>query len=169
MRGSFGRALVCGGTLLFLVLPAGTGVPVRAALSAPRDLSGAPLTSILPEGVPGPQERVGWEEVRGEIHRENDGVLYALYVNPRYGALYQITQFRIWSRRGGKLDEETEKLLWNPRPGVREPLFLYAREGNSWQRIPAGTPPYDREILHAINLYNLHRQASGVDAFPSGE
>ena len=157
--------VVVAATIGLFLVPAGTGLPV--AWSAPAGVSRAPLTAEFPEGVPGPSERAGWEVITGDINREHDGVVYAFYVNPRYEGLYQITQFRIWSRTGGKVDQETEKLLWNAQPGVRTPLHLYAREGGTWQRIPAGTPPYDREIIHAINLYNLHRQARGVDAFPT--
>ena len=163
MDGRFSSWLVAAATFALFVAPAGTGLPV--AWSAPAGVSKSPLTVELPEGVPGPDARVGWEVVTGEINRERDGVVYALFVNPRYDGIYQITQFRIWSRADGKVSQETEKLLWNAQPGVRTPLHLYAREGTTWQRIPPGTPPYDREIIHAINLYNQHRQARGVDAF----
>ena len=155
-------ALAAGVALVLMLPPAGSGQPVRGA---PGEASIAPLAALLPEGVPGPGQRPGWQEIKGEIHRENDGVRYALYVNPRYDGLYQITQFRLWSRVDGRFNEESEKLLWNPEPGNRKPLFLFSREGETWQRIPPGSVTYDREIMHAINVYNLHRQSLGIGGF----
>jgi hypothetical protein len=155
-------ALAAGWVLLLMLPPAGTGQTVHAA---PAELSKAPLTALMPEGVPGPAQRPGWQEIRSEVHRANDGVRYALFVNPSYDGLYQITQYRIWARVEGQLHEESEKLFWNPEPGVRQPLHLFSREGEAWKRIPPGTPPYDREIMHAINLYNVHRQSLGAGAF----
>jgi hypothetical protein len=155
-------ALAVGLALVVLLPPPGAGQPVGGA---PPETSKLPLTALLPAEVPGAEQRAGWQEIRGEAHGATDGVRYVLFVNPRYEGLYQITQFRLWSRVDGQFNEETEKLLWNPEPGNRKPLHLYSREGEAWQRIPPGSPAYDREIIHAINVYNLHRQSLGYGQF----
>ena len=87
----------------------------------------------------------GWEKADGRAEVGEWSVVYALYVNPVRRGLYEVTRFRV--------ARETEKLLWNARPGSREPLVCYEWSGRrswrtlwirrwTWRRLLPGTEQY---------------------------
>ena len=143
------------------ILPAGSGVPVPVALSAP-PVDRGPLSPHLPETVPTRAQRPGWEHIHGEVETGDATVRYSLFVNPAFNGLYQITQYRMWRTNGSAA--ETEKVVWNEAPGSRQPLRIFELVEGRWVVIAHDTSAYRREILHVIRLYDLHRQAHGHDA-----
>jgi hypothetical protein len=132
------------------------------ALSAPHIHSGA-LATAMPAGVPGPLEKPDWEVVEGEIVFGDKTILYRFLVNPAYEGLYQVTQYRMW--KTDATAGETEKVLYNAHPGQRVPLEVYELVDGRWLRIGPGTPEFHREMIHAIRVYDLHRQASDIGGF----
>ncbi|PYQ11397.1 MAG: hypothetical protein DMF80_21815 [Acidobacteria bacterium] len=136
------------------------------------------LAKALPSGIPAARTLAGWEHASGEVRDGDSSVVYALYVNPIRPGLYEVTRFRVdrpESRAGGRAKrvKDTEKLLWNARPGTREPLVCYERTGRrswrtlwlrrwSWRRLAPGTAEYRAAMFTAIRVYNLHRARLGL-------
>jgi len=160
-----------GGAVLVVALALATGPPAHAAPA---------LAIYLPEGVPEAREAEGWERIEGEVASDSQRIDYALYVDPRYGALYVVTRYRITviSRMADGREErrpERETLIWNSRPGSREPLRCYdlqappAGEGRSpgeWRRVPAGTDEYRAAMATAVRLYGHHAEQLHAAAEP---
>jgi hypothetical protein len=116
--------------------------------------------------------------VDGQAEEPFWGVAYELYVNPRRPGLYEVTRFRVHRlepRPGAspRRVAETEKLLWNSRPGTREPLVGYERAPHrswrtlwlrrwKWRPLAPGTADYQRAMFTAIKVYGLHRARMGL-------
>jgi hypothetical protein len=69
--------------------------------------------------------------------------------------------------------KDTEKLIWNARPGAREPLFCYERAARrewrtlwlrrwAWRRLAPGTAEYRSAMFTALRVYSLHRARLGL-------
>lgn len=148
------------------------------ALLGSAPAAGQDLARTLPRGVPAGETLAGWERWGGEAREPDAVVVYALYVNPLRPGLYEVTRFRVdrFERRpGGKTRrvKDTEKLLWNARPGTREPLLCYERAGRrswrtlwlprwTWRQIAPGTTEYQTAMFTAIRVYSLHRARLGL-------
>jgi len=123
------------------------------------------LTASLPRDVPAAAAMSGWEKADGRAEVGEWSVVYALYVNPVRPGLYEVTRFRV--------AHETEKLLWNSRPGSREPLVCYEWSGRrswrslwirrwAWRRLAPGTEAYRAAMFTALRVYALHRARLGL-------
>jgi hypothetical protein len=131
------------------------------------------LAARLPAELPDAVTVAGWERFAGQARMGDGSVVYELYVNPVRPALYEITRYRVTSEAKGtdgrtRRREETEKVLWNPAIGPREPLrcfewisrrswrSLWLGDSGEWRRIEPSTPAYDSEMRNAIRVYALH-------------
>jgi hypothetical protein len=155
-------------------LLAGFFVMVLAAASAEAQA----LSGTLPEGTPSAQTLGAWQRLDGQGEDGEWAVVYALYVNPLRPGLYEVTRFRVdrLQRRPGaaaRRRAETEKLLWNSRPGTLEPLVCYERAPQrgwrtlwlrrwKWRRLTPGTPDYQGAMFTALRVYGLHRARLGL-------
>ena len=133
----------------------------------PAAVSAAELSSELPPDVPPARLAEGWERIDGHADTRDQRIDYALYVDPRYQALYVLTRYRIsritaGSDGGRVVRRESEKLLWNSHPGSREPLLAYeldpatADRGPRWRTLATGSDAYREVLMTAIGLYNHH-------------
>jgi hypothetical protein len=150
---------------------------LATALGAP-PAHAPPLARTLPDGVPSPDTMAGWERADGEAADAGWAVVYSLYVNPQRPGLYEVTRFRVdrFERQGSgeaRRVPETEKLLWNSRPGTREPLVCFERAPDRrwwtlwrrrwrWRPLTPGTPEYREAMLTAVRVYGLHRVRLGL-------
>jgi hypothetical protein len=138
---------------------------LAALLSVP--LAAAELTLSFPQEIPGAGDIAGWERIEGRAELGARSIDYVLYVDPRFPALYKITRYRITvvtrTPEGRELRRsEDETLVWNSRPGVREPLNCYTlqppqREGR-WQRVPPSSDEYRVAMATAISVYAHQRR-----------
>jgi hypothetical protein len=136
------------------------------------------LSGTLPEGAPSAQTLAAWQRLDGQAEDGEWAVVYALYVNPLRPGLYEVTRFRVdrLHRRPGaaaRRRADTEKLLWNARPGTREPLVCYERAPHRgwrtlwlrrwrWRRLTPGMPDYQGAMFTALRVYGLHRARLGL-------
>src|SRR5713101_166647 len=102
------------------------------ALLVPASGMAEELSRTLPRETPTAETLAGWERADGEAEDGERVVVYALFVNPLRPGLYEVTRFRvdrIEGRPGARIRrmKDTEKLIWNARPGAREPLVCYER------------------------------------------
>lgn len=148
------------------------------ALLAPACATGSGLSRRLPGKVPPAETLAAWERTDGLAEEGDWAVVYSLYVNPLRPGLYEVTRFRVdrLERRPGAVTRrraETEKLLWNARPGMREPLVCYERAPHrgwrtlwlrrwKWRRLAPGTPGYQGAMFTALRVYDLHRARLGL-------
>jgi hypothetical protein len=148
------------------------------AALAPACASSAGLTRSLPRAVPAAETVAGWEGVAGEVEDAEQVIVYELYVNPARPGLYEITRFRLDRREGTPEARQrrigrTETLVWNARPGTREPLACYERVSRrgwrtlwvrkwTWRRLVPGTPEYQAAMFTALRVYGLHRARLGL-------
>lgn len=133
------------------------------------------LAERLPAELPDAMTIAGWDRFAGQAQMGDASVVYELYVNPVRPALYEITRYRLTStardpdgRRRSR--QETEKVLWNPATGRREPLRcfewvakrtwkkLWLGDPGEWRPIKPSTPAYESEMRNAIRVYNLHNE-----------
>lgn len=143
-------------------------IAALALAVGPFSYAASSLAIFLPEGVPQAREAEGWERIDGQMDAGAESIDYAFYVDPWHKALYAVTRYRITSitkTADGREERrrETEKLIWNPRPGSREPLACYelqppvVGEGRSeWRSVPAGSDAYQAAMMTAIRLYGHH-------------
>lgn len=136
------------------------------------------LSGTLPEGTPSAQTLAAWERFDGQAEDGEWAVVYSLYVNPLRPGLYEVTRFRVdrlEPRPGAaaRRRADAEKLLWNARPGTREPLVCYERAPYRgwrtlwlrrwrWRRLTPGTPDYQAAMFSALRVYGLHRARLGL-------
>lgn len=136
------------------------------------------LSRSLPRGTPPPETLAAWERVGGEAEDGAHVVVYELYVNPFRPGLYEVTRFRVDRREATagaptRRAIDTEKLLWNARPGTREPLVCYERASRrgwrtlwfrrwKWRRLAPGTAEYRSAMFTALRVYGLHRARLGL-------
>jgi hypothetical protein len=114
-----------------------------------------------------------WERIDGRVERTDGELRYALYVDPRFPALYRLTHYQVFEGPPGpetRRESRVEALLWNPTPGERRPLLCYrwraarkadadgpAREAG-WRALESGSDEYKEEILRALEVYSVHRE-----------
>ncbi len=155
----------------------GAGLLLLVALT-PACVPSTALTRSLPRAVPGAETLAGWESAAGEMEDAGQVVVYELYVNPLRPGLYEITRFRLDEVEGAadarkRRVSPTETLLWNARPGTREPLVGYERASrpgwrtlwlrrSTWRRLVPGTPEYQAAMFTALRVYGLHRARLGL-------
>jgi len=145
---------------LLLVLALGVAFRLASGLRA------AEFSIELPSGVPTAAVLAKWEKITGDVEASGERVSYVFYVNPLRQALYEVTRYRITRLSTGadgkpQRQHETEKLLWNAHPGTGERLRCYElREPGGWVQLGQGTPEYRAEMMTAIHVYGLHREAS---------
>ena len=148
------------------------------ALLAPACATAPGLSRRLPSGTPPAETLAGWERAGGEAEDGERVVVYALFVNPLRPGLYEVTRFRVDRIEGRpgvrtRRVKDTEKLIWNARPGAREPLVCYERAARrewrtlwlrrwTWRRLRPGTAQYRSAMFTAIRVYALHRARLGL-------
>ncbi|HEY2943976.1 MAG TPA: hypothetical protein VGN09_16200 [Vicinamibacteria bacterium] len=153
------------------------GLLLLAAL-APACATGPGLARRLPAGTPSAETLSGWEHAGGEVEDGQQVVVYALFVNPLRPGLYEVTRFRVDRLEGlpgarTRRVTNTEKLLWNARPGTRAPLVCYERVARrewrtlwlrrwTWRRLAPSTAEYRSAMFTAIRVYGLHRKRLGL-------
>lgn len=127
------------------------------------------LAERLPAELPDALTLAGWDRFAGQAQMGDAVVVYELYVNPIRPALYEITRYRLTSTARGRR-QQTEKVLWNPATGLREPLrafewihkrtwkTLWLGDPGEWRRIEPQTPAYESEMRNAIRVYQLHNE-----------
>jgi hypothetical protein len=127
------------------------------------------LAERLPAELPDALTLAGWDRFAGQAQMGDAVVVYELYVNPIRPALYEITRYRLTSTARDRR-QQTEKVLWNPATGSREPLrafewihkrtwkTLWLGDPGEWRRIEPQTPAYESEMRNAIRVYQLHNE-----------
>lgn len=133
------------------------------------------LTLSLPQGISEGQNVAGWEHFEGRAEIGSRDIAYVLYVDPRYPALYRLTRYRITvvtrTAEGPELRSTAEeKLVWNARPGVREPLVCYTLQASpdpgQWQAVPVGSEGYRDAMSTAVGLYQHYQRQLEASAVP---
>lgn len=138
------------------VLLLGAGLLVGPAARA-----GSPaLSEAWPDSFPSPSLIRSWERVDGQVETAAEAVTYRLWVNPARLAIYELTQYRVERIENGRRRAQSEKILWNPSPGRRQPILCFERTGGGWQQLAPDTPAYRDEMYTAIRVYSLHREAA---------
>lgn len=133
----------------------------------PLSLGASGLTLSLPQELPEDRDFAGWERIEGRAEIGAQDISYILYVDPRYPALYRLTRYRITvvtrTAEGREMrSAEDEKLVWNSRPGIREPLRCYtlqaSPEPGHWNTVPSGSEGYRNALSTAVSLYQHHHR-----------
>jgi len=148
------------------------------ALLAPACAATQALSRTLPREIPAAETLAAWERADGEADDGEHVFVYELYVNPARPGLYEVTRFRVDGLEGAagarkRRAIDTEKLLWNARPGTREPLVCYERASRrgwrtlwlrrwTWRRLAPGTEQYRSAMFTALRVYGLHRTRLGL-------
>jgi len=138
----------------------------------------AELSRKLPPETPSAETLAAWERADGEAEDGPQVVVYSLLVNPRRPGLYEITRFRVdrFEARPGarpRRVKDSEKLIWNARPGTREPLVCWERVAHRgwrtlwlrrwrWRRLAPGSAEYRAAMFTALRVYGLHRARLGL-------
>lgn len=126
---------------------------VLALLTVPA-AAGA-LGDSVPPGVPDARS-LGWQQITGDILTAVDGARYEFFVNPKRQAIYEVVRYR-FSRKG---HAEAEKLVWNRHPSFGQGPSCYSQDTDgSWRRLRPGSPEYRDEMITAMRVYTMHRQA----------
>ncbi|PYQ06039.1 MAG: hypothetical protein DMF83_13260 [Acidobacteria bacterium] len=148
------------------------------AFLVPASAMAEELSRTLPRETPTAETLAAWERAGGQAEDGEQVVVYALFVNPLRPGLYEVTRFRIdriEGRPGGRERrvKDTEKLIWNARPGTREPLLCYERTARrgwrtlwlrrwEWRRLAPGSAEYRAAMFTALRVYGLHRARLGL-------
>jgi hypothetical protein len=123
------------------------------------------LILTVPDALHGFRDLAGLERFEGRADLGPMTIAYALYVDPRYPALYRLTHYRVTvvtrTADGREETQADEILLWNDRPGAREPLHCYTlqRAVSSvahWDRVASGTNAYQDALKTSIFIYGDH-------------
>lgn len=141
---------------------------IAALLSGAARLAGASSLSVLfpPEMTQEGQPAADWLRTEGRLALDGSDVSYTFYVDPRYSGLYRITRFQVTTVSTASDGSEVrsvaaEVLIWNARPGVREPLRCYVlgppdATGDPWRSVEVGSPEYREALFRAMSLYFVH-------------
>ena len=147
-----------------------------ALLSGAATFASASSLSVLfpPELTLGGQPAADWGSVEGRLTVNGNDVAYVLYVDPRHPGLYRITRFQVTTvslaSDGSEVrSAEAEVLIWNARPGVREPLRCYVlgppdATGDAWRSVAAGSDEYRNALFNALSLYFGHNDRGRLDS-----
>ena len=115
-----------------------------------------------PAGTPTRAAMAGWEHIRGDVETATVRVIYELFVRPERSGLYTITRYRVTRKADGSAPgahDESEKYIWNVAFG--QPLRCFAREkSGGWRALAHATREYQAEMVTAMSVYALHRQAT---------
>jgi hypothetical protein len=125
---------------------------------------GLVLSQDWPAGVPGPVEMAGWERIDGDVETTRGRAIYALYVDPRRGAIYTVTRYRVrWKELGadGRPRErtETEKYVWLRRRELGGAVCFERGTDGQWRELASGSAAFRAEMATSIAVYGLHRAA----------
>ena len=145
-----GRACLLVAVVLGAACASGTGLSVTTPLTG---LDAAALGS--------------WEKFAGLSVTATERVSYELYVNPARAALYEVTRYRVsrlWTDPAGRRrsSAETEKFLWNARPGAEHLRCFELLADGTWVQMKTDSPRYRTEMGTAIHVYGLRRRALGL-------
>ena len=107
-----------------------------------------------------------FETVSGAVTSASVSGRYRFYVNPLFQALYQVMRYRVRFTVDGEA-APTEKVVWNRRPGQREPLVVWARvateEPVRWRSITPGTDEYLIEMGRLMQILSAHGAVRSQD------
>jgi hypothetical protein len=128
---------------------------------------GAGFAPTLPQGV---ADVTGWETVTGDVDTAQVRGGFLFYVNPRFGAMYQVMRYHVRLLAPTNALEEhrssTERVVYVRHPGLREPLLCWAAGSPgmapAWRQIAAGTEEYRMEMYTLMRVLALHRAALAV-------
>jgi hypothetical protein len=141
-----------------------TGLLLAGATGAAPEPDGSALfATTLPASV-GDVSR--WEVVSGSFETDTERGAYAFYVNPARGGIYQLMRYRVELRAPASAEERlrgpAERVVFIPRPGVREPVLCWVRlagDTPSWSEVAAGTGGYTLEMIVLMRVLAAHRAA----------
>jgi hypothetical protein len=124
------------------------------AAAAPR------LGDDLPPGSPSRATLAGWERIQGQVETAAAHVSYEFYIEPSRGALYTVTRYRRGLKGDGDgLRLESEKYVWNVGRNHRLRCFARTDDGG-WRTLESDSDEYRAEMLTAMSIYGLHREAT---------
>lgn len=115
----------------------------------------------VPGGTPSLAAMRDWERIEGTVETATVRVVYELRVRPERNGIYTITRYRIRHKdtgNGAAARDESEKYIWNVTRG--EPLRCFARERDGWRALAHRSSEYQTEMLTAMSVYALHREAT---------
>lgn len=135
-----------------------------AASSLPAGEAGAGFAPTLPPGI---ADVSGWETVAGQVDSTQVRGGFIFYVNPSFGAIYQVMRYRVQLVAPiGNLEEHrasTERVVYVRHPGLREPLQCWAATspgtGPTWREIAPGSDEYRMEMFTLTRVLAVHRKA----------
>jgi hypothetical protein len=134
-----------------------------ASLLAPPAFGGG-LSVAMPAEGPSAQTLAGWQKITGDVTTATERITYQLYVNPARQAIYEVTRYQVThlsKNPAGRVESrlETEKFLWNSKPGVKSPRCFERLGSGAWTEMEAGSAAYRGEMLTAIRVYGFHQRA----------
>jgi hypothetical protein len=122
------------------------------------------FAETLPPGI---VDVTGWEQVGGEFATPLLRGGYLFYVNPERLAMYQLMRYRVQrlpSATGpGEAAPGAERVAFIRRPGAREPIHCWERQGPGvvpeWRPFEPGTAEYRSEMALLGEVLAIHRAA----------
>jgi hypothetical protein len=148
-----------------LALAVGLLVAVAAPVAGQGGETSFALT--LPEGV---SDVGGWTVVTGRFETWAARGTYRLYVNPARAGMYQLMRYRVEvlapAEAARSRPGHAERVAFVPRPGVREPVACWSRQGKasppSWRRLAAGSEEYLVEMGVLMRVLAAHGASGGA-------
>ena len=121
-----------------------------------------PFASVLPSAV---GDVSGWEVVSGEFETPRARGAYRFRVDPRRQAVYSLIRYRVElltpTGETERMRGLAERVVFNRRPGSREPLECWEREpagaAPGWRIVPPGTDEYRLEMAIVMQVLAVHR------------
>jgi hypothetical protein len=137
---------------------------LAAAAVARAEPTATPFSETLPPGV---ADVSRWELVRGDFETARARGGYRFYVNPERVAIYQVMRYRIqrlpFGGQRGDAALGAERVVFVRRPGVREPIECWERQGpgsaTEWRALAPGTAEYQAEMMVLTQVLAVHRAA----------
>jgi hypothetical protein len=137
------------------------------ASALPAEDGGAGFAPTLPRGV---ADVTGWETVTGRVDTAQVRGVFVFYVNPSFGAMYQVMRYDVQLLAPTNVLEEhrasTERVVYVRHPGLREPLRCWAAASPgttpAWREIAAGTDEYRMEMYTLMRVLALQHEAPPV-------
>jgi hypothetical protein len=110
-----------------------------------------------------------WEVVAGEFEATRMRGSYRFYVNPARQAMYQLMRYRVelLDPAPGGARGAAERVAFVRRPGAREPMLIWVREGGGpggWRALTADTDEYKIEVGMVLGLLAVNRAARAGDS-----
>jgi hypothetical protein len=139
------------------------GLVVVAALRATGHEPDGGFAPTLPAAVGDVSD---WEVITGDFETAQMRGSYRLYVNPARLAMYQLMRYQVellGQARDAYRRTDGERVAFIQRPGIAEPLMLWARDatgiGTAWRAIAPDRSEYKAEMGILMQVLGSHRAA----------